>query len=202
MVLTQNFSSMLQASTHSLSRMSKSADSTFLRLFRLTAWRQSWMDRTLWLLLKQVRPILSPLFLHVLIASLGSGKTAAFLAPVISKLLSKKVRRADDRFNTRGEPLVLLIAPTRELALQIAQDCRRLCYRSKLRVMTLHGGTSKISQLKELRLGCDILIGTAGRLVDILTTATGDLSLKSLQYALFHLQSYRNVELTLNHTDT
>jgi ATP-dependent RNA helicase DDX3X len=75
----------------------------------------------------------------------------------------------DARVNgVEAQPLVLIIAPTRELSVQIFDEARRLCYRSMLRPCVAYGGGPARDQAIELRKGCDVLIGTPGRLVDFL----------------------------------
>jgi ATP-dependent RNA helicase DDX3X len=73
---------------------------------------------------------------------------------------------ATDR--ARAEPLVLVVVPSRELALQIFDEARRLCYRSMLRPCVVYGGTSFRDQRDDLARGCDVLIATPGRLIDAL----------------------------------
>ncbi|KAI9767346.1 MAG: hypothetical protein M1840_005755 [Geoglossum simile] len=110
-------------------------------------------------------------------AQTGSGKTAAFLIPTLSKLMGKANKLAAKRpmFRTRdeydpklhgvrAEPLVLIIAPTRELVIQIHQEALKFCYRSKLLPCVVYGGHREADQRDELRRGCDILISTPGRL--------------------------------------
>lgn len=110
----------------------------------------------------------------------GSGKTAAFLIPVISKLMGKAKKLAAprpnlargfdvDRDRVRGEPLVLIVAPTRELCCQIFDEARRLCYRSMLRPCVAYGGGPVREQVAELQKGCDLLVATPGRLLDIMS---------------------------------
>ncbi|KAI5289115.1 hypothetical protein KEM54_004390 [Ascosphaera aggregata] len=110
---------------------------------------------------------------------LGSGKTAAFLIPILSKLMGKARKLAAPRPNlangfdetvdaVRAEPLVLIIAPTRELSTQIFDEARRLCYRSMLRPCVIYGGAPVREQRIELQKGCDVLIGTPGRLLDFM----------------------------------
>ena len=67
-----------------------------------------------------------------------------------------------------AEPLIVVLVPTRELALQIFNDARRLCYRSMLRPCVVYGGAPARAQIDELRKGCDILIATLGRLKDFI----------------------------------
>lgn len=68
----------------------------------------------------------------------------------------------------RAEPLILVVAPTRELCCQIFDEARRLCYRSMLRPCVAYGGAPTREQKDELRKGCDVLIATPGRLIDFL----------------------------------
>ena len=68
--------------------------------------------------------------------------------------------------SVRAEPLILIVAPTRELATQIFDEARRLCYRSMLRPCVAYGGAPSREQMDELRKGCDVLIATPGRLID------------------------------------
>lgn len=109
----------------------------------------------------------------------GSGKTAAFLIPVLSQLMGKAKKLAAPRPNlgagydpatdaVRAEPLVLIVAPTRELSTQIFDEARRLCYRSMLRPCVAYGGAPARDQREELQKGCDILVATPGRLLDFM----------------------------------
>ena len=109
----------------------------------------------------------------------GSGKTAAYLIPTISKLMGKARKLAASRPNltrpwnpvtdaVRAEPLILVIAPARELATQIFDEARRLCYRSMLRPCVVYGGGPSREQMEELNKGCDVLIATPGRLIDFM----------------------------------
>ncbi|EAW09311.1 DEAD/DEAH box helicase [Aspergillus clavatus NRRL 1] len=115
----------------------------------------------------------------IAIAQTGSGKTAAFLIPALSQLMGKAKKLAAPRPNlangfnpsvdaVRAEPLVLIVAPTRELSTQIFDEARRLCYRSMLRPCVVYGGAPSREQREELQKGCDILIGTPGRLLDFM----------------------------------
>lgn len=69
----------------------------------------------------------------------------------------------------RAEPLVVVVVPTRELAVQIFDEARRMCYRSMLRPCVAYGGMPMGACMDELAKGCDILIGTPGRLIDIMS---------------------------------
>lgn len=109
----------------------------------------------------------------------GSGKTAAYLIPTISKLMGKAKKLAAARPDltrpwtaeenaVRAEPLILVVAPARELATQIFDEARRLCYRSMLRPCVIYGGGPVKEQMDELKKGCDVLIATPGRLIDFM----------------------------------
>ncbi|KAI4726455.1 DEAD/DEAH box RNA helicase [Aureobasidium sp. EXF-10728] len=108
----------------------------------------------------------------VAVAQTGSGKTAAYLVPIISKLMGKVRKLQGPRpvagSRVRAEPLVVIVVPTRELAQQIFDEARRLCYRSMLRPVCAYGGIPMGINLQELGKGCDLLIGTAGRLNDLM----------------------------------
>lgn len=67
-----------------------------------------------------------------------------------------------------AEPLVLVVCPTRELACQIFDEARRLCYRTMLRPCVIYGGAPSRNQREQLEMGCDILIATPGRLMDFM----------------------------------
>jgi ATP-dependent RNA helicase DDX3X len=113
------------------------------------------------------------------IAQTGSGKTAAFLIPIINKLMGKAKKLAAPRPNpatynidafgpVRAEPLVVIVCPTRELAVQIFNEARKLCYRSMLRPAVVYGGGPFQQQIRQIGKGCDILVGTPGRLIHFL----------------------------------
>jgi ATP-dependent RNA helicase DDX3X len=113
------------------------------------------------------------------ISETGSGKTGAYLLPVLSKLAGKYDKLAAPRsfkvkdYNPmtdacRAEPLVIIIVPTRELALQVFNEARRLCYRTKFRPCVAYGGADLKFQIEDMMRGCDILIGTLGRINHIM----------------------------------
>ena len=112
------------------------------------------------------------------VAETGSGKTGAYLLPMLSKLAGKWRKLAAprvpaSRYNpatdaTRAEPLIIIIAPARELALQIFDDTRRFCYRTGFRPCVVYGGAPLRGQIEDLQKGCDILIGTLGRIGHLL----------------------------------
>lgn len=91
------------------------------------------------------------------LANTGTGKTAAFLLPIIDKL-----------YANRDVNSVLIIAPTRELAQQIQEQFRDFSYNMKLYSTLIVGGTNMDRQIRELRRGPHVIIGTPGRLMDLI----------------------------------
>jgi ATP-dependent RNA helicase RhlE len=94
------------------------------------------------------------------IANTGTGKTAAFLLPIITKLMAN-----------RGQK-VLIIAPTRELALQIQQESREFAKGGRLYDAILIGGTPMNRQIRDLQRNPEIIIGTPGRIKDHIERGT------------------------------
>jgi ATP-dependent RNA helicase RhlE len=89
-------------------------------------------------------------------AMTGSGKTAAFLLPILHQLLDKP----------RGTTRALILAPTRELAAQIAEHLRDLARYTRLRGAAIYGGVAMGPQEQAFRNGADVLVATPGRLLD------------------------------------
>ena len=95
-------------------------------------------------------------------AQTGTGKTAAFLVGIMNVLLREpRAASAED-----GQPRAIVIAPTRELAVQIHTDAEQLGRHTGLRFGVVFGGIGYESQRRMLRDGLDVLIGTPGRLID------------------------------------
>jgi ATP-dependent RNA helicase DDX5/DBP2 len=113
------------------------------------------------------------------VAKTGSGKTFAFLVPAISKLLNNK---AITRRNRRGAlPKVLVLAPTRELCVQISKEAEKFASIG-LRTVAVYGGASRGVQIRGLRDGADIVVATPGRCNDLLEC--GALSLRDAHYGV------------------
>ncbi|KAI2615355.1 P-loop containing nucleoside triphosphate hydrolase protein [Hypoxylon sp. NC1633] len=117
----------------------------------------------------------------IAIAQTGSGKTAAYLVPILNQLMGKTKKLAAPRPNpaefregsassqyVRAEPLILIICPARELAIQIFDEARKFCYRTMLRPCVVYGGGPMRDQLQQLGKGCDLLVATPGRLLDVM----------------------------------
>lgn len=105
-------------------------------------------------------------------AQTGTGKTACFLLGTLETLLASP--RPDD-----GSPRALVIAPTRELAMQIADDCRALTTYTDISHAVICGGLSMNAQSQALEKGIDIAVGTPGRLMDMMRQ--GKLRLRNIQ---------------------
>lgn len=111
-------------------------------------------------------------------AKTGTGKTLAFLTPVLSRILAEnpslasRQRYSNHPSNSLGSRIdirAIVISPTRELAEQIAKEADKLCANTGLKVSLAVGGTRKRQSLHEMhRYGCNILVGTPGRLNDLL----------------------------------
>ena len=89
-------------------------------------------------------------------AETGTGKTAAYLLPVLQKLLAARAHT----------PRALILVPTRELALQVAEHAEQLSAQTNVRVVAIFGGVAMGAQTNALRRGADIVIATPGRLLD------------------------------------
>ncbi|MDR9426106.1 MAG: DEAD/DEAH box helicase [Marinobacter sp.] len=99
-------------------------------------------------------------------AQTGTGKTAAFLITAIQSMLETPIEESD-RF--ASEPRVLALAPTRELAMQIAKDAEQLCHFTGHNVVTVVGGMNYDKQREQLQNEIvDVLVATPGRLIDFL----------------------------------
>lgn len=106
-------------------------------------------------------------------AQTGTGKTAAFLLATFTHLL----RRAAPDSRRATQPRALILAPTRELAIQIHKDAEVLAKHTDFRLGLIYGGTGYDTQRKMLEQGVDVLIGTPGRLIDYFKQHLFDLKL-------------------------
>uniref|UniRef100_A0A668AVE2 RNA helicase n=1 Tax=Myripristis murdjan TaxID=586833 RepID=A0A668AVE2_9TELE len=106
-------------------------------------------------------------------AQTGSGKTAAFLLPVLSQIYTDgpgdALQAENGKYGRRKQyPISLVLAPTRELALQIYDEARKFAYRSRVRPCVVYGGADIGQQIRDLERGCHLLVATPGRLVDMM----------------------------------
>lgn len=102
----------------------------------------------------------------------GSGKTLAFALPIIEKIIANK--------NATRNPQAMVLLPTRELALQVATEIKRIA--PQLRTIDVVGGVSYTIQENQLRRGVDILVGTPGRIMDLVNK--GSLSLDDIEVSV------------------
>lgn len=107
------------------------------------------------------------------IAKTGSGKTAGFLLPCLHQFLS-------GGGNSGGGPMMLVLAPTRELAQQILGEVQKFCRTLRVRSVCCYGGSPKYQQVQALRKGVEIVVGTPGRLNDLLDQRAANF--RNIQY--------------------
>ncbi|XP_042875802.1 ATP-dependent RNA helicase DDX3X-like isoform X9 [Penaeus japonicus] len=104
-------------------------------------------------------------------AQTGSGKTAAFLVPILNQIYEQgpvQVKNNNPRGRNKQYPLSLILAPTRELATQIYEEARKFSYRARVRPCVVYGGADVVSQMRDLSRGCHLLVATPGRLADMI----------------------------------
>uniref|UniRef100_A0A146ZQH4 RNA helicase n=1 Tax=Fundulus heteroclitus TaxID=8078 RepID=A0A146ZQH4_FUNHE len=111
-------------------------------------------------------------------AQTGSGKTAAFLLPILQQLMADGV--AASRFSEKQEPEAVIVAPTRELICQIYLEARKFSHGTCVRPVVVYGGVSTGHQIREILKGCNLLCGTPGRLLDMI--GRGKVGLSKVRY--------------------
>jgi len=102
-------------------------------------------------------------------ARTGTGKTAAYGLPLVQELR-----------NAREKPTALVLVPTRELALQVTAEIESFREKNYPRITAVYGGMSIVEQLRNLKRGCEIVVGTPGRIIDHLNR--GSLDLDNIEY--------------------
>ena len=105
-------------------------------------------------------------------AQTGTGKTAAFLIPFLNRWRPHKLKG----------PIGLIMCPTRELALQVAKEAEKLAPSRHFRTVAVYGGSGMGKQLEGLTRGCDLVVGTPGRMLDHLQR--GSMSLDHVRYVV------------------
>ncbi|KAL2266465.1 hypothetical protein VTJ83DRAFT_5817 [Remersonia thermophila] len=118
-------------------------------------------------------------------AQTGSGKTGGFLFPILHQSFvqgpSPIPPQGGGGYRQRkAYPTALILAPTRELVSQIYDEARKFAYRSWVRPCVVYGGADIGSQLRQIERGCDLLVATPGRLVDLIER--GRISLCNIKY--------------------
>jgi len=99
-------------------------------------------------------------------AQTGSGKTAAFLVPIIARMHAN--RQYGQRERGPALPVCLILAPTRELVSQIYDEACKFAHKTGIRSAVIYGGTPLFKSIQTVHSGCDILVATPGRLVDLM----------------------------------
>ncbi|KAK4127427.1 DEAD-domain-containing protein [Parathielavia appendiculata] len=118
-------------------------------------------------------------------AQTGSGKTGGFLFPIMHQSFTQgpsptPAQGAGGYRQRKAYPTALILAPTRELVSQIYEESRKFAYRSWVRPCVVYGGADIGSQLRQIERGCDLLVATPGRLVDLIER--GRISLCNIKY--------------------
>jgi len=105
-------------------------------------------------------------------AQTGTGKTAAFVLPFLNRWRPHRLKG----------PIGLVMTPTRELALQVAKEAEKLAPSRSFHTVPVYGGTGMVKQLKGLTKGCDLVVGTPGRMLDHLQR--GSMNLDHIKYVV------------------
>ncbi|KAL3817332.1 hypothetical protein ACHAXA_003955 [Cyclostephanos tholiformis] len=114
-------------------------------------------------------------------AQTGSGKTAGFLFPIIITMLRNGGSEPEGGIRGRRTyPECLILAPTRELASQIQDEAQKFLYRTGIASVVVYGGADVRDQLRQIERGCDLLVATPGRLVDLIER--GRLSMENVKF--------------------
>jgi ATP-dependent RNA helicase RhlB len=99
-------------------------------------------------------------------AQTGTGKTAAFLIAAMQNVLNRQAESTSGDDEKQRQPKIFILAPTRELAIQISNDAEVLGRHTGLKIALAYGGTGYEQQRRTIESGIDILIGTPGRIID------------------------------------
>ena len=112
----------------------------------------------------------------VALAQTGTGKTASFGLPILQKIEVKKV-----------QPQTIILSPTRELCIQITKDIKSYAtYLKKINITAVYGGANIQTQIKSLKQGSQIVVGTPGRVIDLIKRKV--LKLQSIKYVVLMKQ--------------
>ncbi|XP_054411548.1 probable ATP-dependent RNA helicase DDX4 isoform X10 [Pongo abelii] len=111
-------------------------------------------------------------------AQTGSGKTAAFLLPILAHMMRDGITAS--RFKELQEPECIIVAPTRELVNQIYLEARKFSFGTCVRAVVIYGGTQLGHSIRQIVQGCNILCATPGRLMDII--GKEKIGLKQIKY--------------------
>ena len=103
----------------------------------------------------------------IAIAKTGSGKTLSFLLPMFRHIMDQPPLDFDDG------PIALIFSPTRELAIQTYNECKKFCKPLKLKPVCVYGGAGVSEQIADLKRGAEIVVCTPGRMIDVLAANSG-----------------------------
>ncbi|MEM9764642.1 MAG: DEAD/DEAH box helicase, partial [Pseudomonadota bacterium] len=112
-------------------------------------------------------------------AQTGTGKTAAFALPILHRLHTADEHRnlnASRKKENRTKPRALILAPTRELATQIADGFKAYSQHTGLRGVTIFGGVGQVPQVNAIQRGVDVIVATPGRLLDLMNQGHANLT--------------------------
>lgn len=110
-------------------------------------------------------------------AQTGSGKTACYLLPILSHMFNTGPKLS---YSVPCHPSALILFPTRELAKQIYNEAEKFTYRAWVKPAVVYGGVSINNQIAEIESGCDLLVATPGRLIDLIKR--GHISLSAIKF--------------------
>ncbi|XP_009069521.1 PREDICTED: probable ATP-dependent RNA helicase DDX4, partial [Acanthisitta chloris] len=108
----------------------------------------------------------------------GSGKTAAFLVPIVAQMMRDGVTATISK--EQQEPECIIVAPTRELINQIFLEARKFVFGTGIRPVVVYGGTSRSHSIHQVMQGCSILCATLGRLLELIQNRT--VGLQNVKY--------------------
>ncbi|KAK3090638.1 hypothetical protein FSP39_013319, partial [Pinctada imbricata] len=135
----------------------------------IKSWAQCGVSKRIMEVFRKLRPIPAVMSGRDLIgiAKTGSGKTLAFLVPLFRHVMDQAPLDEEDG------PIVVIMTPTRELALQITSECKKFSKALGLKAVCVYGGTGISEQIAELKRGCEIIVCTPGRMIDMLSANNG-----------------------------
>nr|AJW77403.1 vasa [Alitta virens] len=115
-------------------------------------------------------------------AQTGSGKTAAFLLPVLTGIIKNNLIEGGSGFGGPQSPAAIIVGPTRELVNQIYCEARKFANSTCIRPVVVYGGTSVGHQSREVEKGAHLVVGTPGRLLDFI--GKGKIDLTKVKYLI------------------
>ncbi|WP_061962827.1 DEAD/DEAH box helicase [Demequina aurantiaca] len=107
-------------------------------------------------------------------AKTGTGKTLGFGVPLLHRAISPG-EEGWDEYESQGKPQALVVAPTRELAVQVANDLEQASSKRSTRIVQIYGGRAYEPQIEALVRGAEVVVGTPGRMIDLLNQGHLDL---------------------------